>query len=378
MTAIEPVDWDLAARTAARLARRHSLPSRVDPDLGQQFSRLVTTAEALVGDATGLVSAEGPATAQVLDRATWARRNVASFRNLLAPFTAQHSQKYADDSGRFARLSLATGTKVTALELGTMLGWMSSRVIGQYDMLMGNDDDSDQVYIVGPNLIGLEDRYGFPAEEFRLWIAIHEVTHRAQFTGVPWLRPFFLDQLTHVFGGEREPGDMLAAMRSALTDRAETRRRINEGGLAAVLATESQRIALGRIAGMMSLLEGHGDIVMNRAGGDLIPSASRFERVLGERRRRGNPIQRMIYRLIGFEAKLNQYSAGTSFIGAIEAAGGPRTIDRCWEDPGCLPSIDEIAEPARWLDRMGIARTAGHPEGSVHFTAHTTVLNGVG
>ncbi len=378
MTAIEPVDWDLAARTAGRLARRHPLPARVDSGLGKQFSRLVSTAEALVADSTGLVSAEGPATAQVVDRATWARRNVVSFRGVLAPFTAQHIEKYADDSGRFARLSLATGSKVTALELGTMLGWMSSRVIGQYDMLMGNDSDSDQVYIVGPNLIGLEDRYGFPAEEFRLWIAIHEVTHRAEFTGVPWLRSFFFEQLTQVFGGERESGDVLAAMRSALTNRVETRRRITEGGLAAVLATETQRAALSRIAGMMSLLEGHGDTVMNRAGGDLIPSASRFERVLGERRRRVNPIQRLIYRLIGFEAKLNQYSAGTGFIGAIEAVGGPRAIDRCWDGPDCLPSIEEIAEPARWLCRMGTERAAAHPDVTVPVAVCTTRSNGVG
>ena len=393
MTAIEPVDWDLAAGTAARLARRHSLPARVDPGLERQFSRLVSTAEALVAEATGLVSAAGPATSQVVDRATWARRNVVSFRGLLAPFTAQHNEKYADDSGRFARLSLATGRKVTALELGTMLGWMSSRVIGQYDMLMGDDGDSDKVYIVGPNLIGLEDRYGFPAEEFRLWIAIHEVTHRAQFTGIPWLRPFFLEQLAHVFGGERQSGDVLAAMRSALTDRVGTRRRIKEGGLAAVLATETQRLALSRVAGMMSLLEGHGDSVMNQAGGDLIPSANSFERVLGERRRRGNPLQRMMYRLIGFEAKLNQYSAGTNFIGAIEAVGGSRLIERCWEGPDCLPSIAEIAEPARWLDRMGIPPAADQPTADrpaadrpaarqpvvTSSTAmSTTLLNGVG
>ncbi len=380
MTTIEPVDWDLAARTAARLARRHPLPTRADAGLPDQFARLVATAESLVADETGLVSAHGPATASVVDRATWAQCNVTSFRGLLAPFAARHAEKYADETGPFARLSLATGTKVTALELGAMLGWMSSRVIGQYDMLMANDIDSDHVYVVGPNLIGLEDRYGFPAEEFRLWIAIHEVTHRAQFTGVPWLRDYFLEQLSTAFGAERGSGEFLAAVRAAISDRTEARRRMREGGIAAVLAGDSQRLALGRLAGLMSLLEGHGDVVMNRAGGSLIPSAGRFERVLGERRRRGNPIQRMIYRLIGFEAKLNQYSAGSAFIEAIEAVGGRRVADLCWTGPEALPLIDEIGDPQRWLTRMGVSGLVT-PSAATHVAHHSPVTaasNGVG
>ncbi len=351
MTVIEPVDWDLAARTAARLARRHTLPPFRDPGLPEQFGRLVATAEELVAAETGLVPA-GPATAIVVDRATWAVRNVASFRRLLTPFTERHRRKFAAEQGRLARFSLATGARVTAVELGAMFGWMSSRVIGQYDMLIADEEESDRIFVVGPNLVGLEHRYGFPAAEFRLWIAIHEVTHRSQFTGVPWLRGHFLEQIEELFG-QRDGVDLLAVLRAAVSSPGESRRRIREGGLAAVLATGQQRQALGRLAAMMSLLEGHGDIVMNRAGADLIPSAERFERVLGERRRRGNPIQRMIYRLIGFEAKLNQYAAGASFIRAIEQAGGPRVIDRCWTGPDALPTMEEIGHPRLWLDRMG-------------------------
>jgi uncharacterized protein (DUF2342 family) len=48
------------------------------------------------------------------------------------------------------------------------------------------------VYYVGPNVLGLEKRYAFRPRDFRLWIAIHEVTHRAQFTAVPWMKPYYL------------------------------------------------------------------------------------------------------------------------------------------------------------------------------------------
>ena len=83
--------------------------------------------------------------------------------------------------------------------MGAVLGWMSTRVLGQYDLLVLEDedpDDQDIVYYVGPNIASLERRFEFPEREFRLWVALHEVTHRTQFTGVPWLRPHFLGLVT--------------------------------------------------------------------------------------------------------------------------------------------------------------------------------------
>ena len=76
-----------------------------------------------------------------------------------------------------------------------VLGWMSGRVLGQYDLLVIEEEDpgdQDLVYYVGPNVLALEKQFAFPPEQFRLWLALHEVTHRAQFTGVPWMREHFL------------------------------------------------------------------------------------------------------------------------------------------------------------------------------------------
>ena len=122
----------------------------------------------------------------------------------------------------------------------------------------------------------------------------------------------------------------------------------------AVLATPEQREAMQRIGGLMSLLEGHGDVTMDRAGADLIPNAQRFSRVLRERRKQANPFARFVQRMTGLEAKLNQYAAGERFIAAVEGVAGPRVIDRCWEGPENLPTMDEIKAPERWLERMDV------------------------
>jgi coenzyme F420 biosynthesis associated uncharacterized protein len=213
-----------------------------------------------------------------------------------------------------------------------------------------DDDESDQdiVYVVGPNLVSLERRFGFPPEEFRLWLALHELTHRAQFTGVPWMRAYFLEQVDAALSlANPDPGALLRRLRDALIDRQDTQLRLREGGLPAVFASPEQRAALGRMGGLMALLEGHGDVTMNRAGAGLIPSAERFSRVLQARRRQTNLLQR----LTGIAAKLDQYAAGERFIAAIEADGGPHAVDRCWTGPDALPTMEEIRDPRRWIDR---------------------------
>src|SRR5947208_11370289 len=284
----EPVAWDLAERVAIRVAGREPFAESYHyASLQPDFDEFTAEAEELVAAETGLRSLSGPARARVTDRAGWVRANVASFRRLLRPLT--------DRLG--ARLSTGpvgnVGRAVAGAEVGTLLGWMSTRVLGQYDLLIAEDDDPDEqdiVYYVGPNVISLEKRYGFPPREFRLWLALHEVTHRAQFTGVPWMRTHFLSLVDQSLSSvDPDPRRLLDALRRSIEQMRAGQNPLDEGGIVALIASPEQQAVLRQIQGMMSLLEGHGDITMNRAGAGLIPSADRFQRVLHERRRAAGP-----------------------------------------------------------------------------------------
>ena len=164
--------------------------------------------------------------------------------------------------------------KFAALEVGAMLGWMSTRVLGQYDLLVIEneeapleEDGQDVVYYVAPNIAALEWRHGFPPDEFRLWIALHEVTHRAQFTGVAWLREHFLSLVDQSLNSvSTDPKAFGTAMSQIAAARREGRNPFAEGGIAVLVASPEQREVLDQIMGMMSLLEGHGDVTMDRAG----------------------------------------------------------------------------------------------------------------
>ena len=192
------IDWTVAERVAGRASGKDPFAESYHyASLAPDFDRLTAIAEDQVAEATGLQSLSGPGRARVTDRQGWVHANIASFQRLLRPVTDRLDERMA--SSPFAPVA----RRIAGAEVGVLLGWMSSRVLGQYDLLVIEDEDpedQDIVYFVGPNILGLEKRFAFPPEEFRHWLALHEVTHRAQFTGIPWMREHFLSLVQQTVG----------------------------------------------------------------------------------------------------------------------------------------------------------------------------------
>ena len=345
------VAWDLAAKVAVRVGGREPLAaSYLYASLAPDFEELTAQAEELVAEVTGLRSLAGPARARVTDREGWVKANVASFQRLLRPVLDRVGPRMAG-----APLSPVT-RNLAAVQVGTLLGWMSTRVLGQYDLLLieGEDEENqDVVYYVGPNVLALEKRFAFPPREFRLWLALHEVTHRAQFTALPWVRPHFLSLVEKTLGGiDPDPARFLEALRRAVDQVRTGHNPLDDGGLVALLAGEEQHAALQQVQGLMSLLEGHGDVTMNRAATGLVPNAERFHRTLHQRRNELKGPAKLAQKLLGLEAKMKQYELGERFIEAVEAAGGRELFDVIWEGPDRLPDLAEIRDAARWIARV--------------------------
>ena len=407
------VDWELARRIAHRVADRRPLPPNYNHrSMERDFAAHTAVAEELVAAETGLVSLNGPARGKVTTRAGWIDANIKSFQRLLKPLADRLAGDRGDGGGGdkngsaaqngFGANGLGSGSsgangsgsnsssangsgpnssntnkfsarvmqKFAALEVGAMLGWMSTRVLGQYDLLVIEneeapleEDGQDVVYYVAPNIAALEWRHGFPPDEFRLWIALHEVTHRAQFTGVAWLREHFLSLVDQSLNSvSTDPKAFATAMSQIAAARREGRNPFAEGGIAVLVASPEQREVLDQIMGMMSLLEGHGDVTMDRAGADRLSEIPRFRSVISHRRSQVGPLARLMRQMMGIEAKMNQYAAGERFIAAVEEAGGTEFLDRAWEGPECLPSMAEIRDPSLWIDRVSDVESADSDE----------------
>jgi len=358
-----PVSWEAAERVATWVASRQPLmgtstggplDSATWAQLEADFASATTRAEDLVVKATGLRPVTGSAEASVVDRAGWVRANLSSFRRLLEPVLAQL------DTAALPGPLAGAARGATGAQLGLVLGWMATRVLGQYDLLLAEGDDTGgAVSYVGPNVVALERRHGFPPGQFRLWIALHEVTHRCQFTGVPWLRPHFLSLVDKAMSGMTpDPKRFAEALRRAAAAVRSGRNPLEDAGMLGLVAPPEQLEVIGHIQAMMSLLEGHGDVTMDRAGATEVPDAAWFSRVLRERRRRASLPARLLQQLVGIDAKLRQYEQGERFIRAVEAAGGPELLARVWEAPEMLPTMDEIRHPEQWVARVGPARLA--------------------
>lgn len=348
----ELVAWDVAVRVARgtiQLAPAPKLSAAESAKLTKDFAEVTARAERLVEQATGLVSAAGPPRALVTDRSGWVEANVASFRRLLAPVARRVA------SSESARRALNPVSRAAAgTEVGLLLAWMSGRVLGQYDLLPVDESDGDAVYYVGPNVLQLERQHGFPPGEFRLWIALHEVTHRLQFTGVPWMRDYFLsivERGTEV--GTPDVHALLDSLRRAAAELREGRNPLAEGGVIGLLASSDQLATLREAQALMSLLEGHGDVVMSSAGRDEVPGAEHFAEVLRRRRAEAGGLARAVRQLVGIEGKFRQYAEGERFVEAVLAAGGQELLGRVWESPDMLPSLEEIRQPERWVARVG-------------------------
>ena len=362
------IDWALAERVSRWVAGRATTPPAYRPAAMQRdFDDMTARAEGLVAEATGL-AVTSPARGRVIDRPAWVAANIASFQRLLGPTLAKLADRkstspIAGVAPGLSRQLAGVSRSANGTQLALVLAWMSTRVLGQYDLLLTDgvdEENQDVVYFVGPNVAAIEARHGFDPAEFRLWLALHEVTHRAQFMAVPWLRSYFVSLVEaglEPLGSD--PRQMVEAVRRAAQEIRAGRSPMRDAGVIGLVATDDQLAALQRIQALMSLLEGHGDVTMDRAGADAVPGAGHFSQVLKERREQAKGPAKLLQQILGLEAKLRQYAEGEKFVRSVEEAGGRRLFDRVWQGPEWLPSLAEIRDPSTWVRRVTPPALAG-------------------
>jgi coenzyme F420 biosynthesis associated uncharacterized protein len=178
------------------------------------------------------------------------------------------------------------------------------------------------------------------------------VTHRAQFTGVPWLRPYFLDLVNQMLGSiEPDPRILVRAAARVAESILSRRNPFDDAGLVGLMASDTQRAVLNRVQALMTLLEGHGNWVMNELGRVHVAGSERMARVLDARRAQGG-VRGHVNKMLGVEMKLRQYAVGERFVSAVVAEAGPRAIDAAWRSAEHLPTLAEFDQPATWLARV--------------------------
>ncbi|KOG35406.1 zinc-dependent metalloprotease [Streptomyces resistomycificus] len=366
----EMVDWNLAVATATRLVRP-------GPDVSRDEARAVVAelrrhakaSEEHVRGFTRLGTEETHNTpVLVVDRPGWVRANVAGFRELLKPLLDKMQERRGNTPG--GAVFGAVGGKVTGVELGMLLSFLSSRVLGQYETfapatreLPGGGsatapNGGGRLLLVAPNIVHVERELDVQPHDFRLWVCLHEETHRTQFTAVPWLRDHLEGEIQSFLGEtEVDPMTVLERVREAAQSLAGGRPEGEEddGGrsLVEIVQTPAQREILGRLTAVMSLLEGHADFVMDGVGPEVVPTVAEIREKFQQRRAKGaSRLDMALRKLLGLDAKLRQYRDGERFVRAVVEQVGMDGFNRVWTSPNTLPTKAEIAKPADWVTRV--------------------------
>jgi coenzyme F420 biosynthesis associated uncharacterized protein len=310
----------------------------------RRLRALAVTAEGHVRDLTGLGHGLPLLPGDVVDRAGW----VQAATDGLAILT-QRALNLGITPSRIA--SGAAG-----VQAGLALGYLGSRVLGQYDPFGGGTDGQrgpGRLLLVAPNVVAVQRALDVPADDFRLWVCLHEATHRLQFTGVPWLRDHFaglvatfLSTMDSTASGlfDRLPDALRAARRGP--DKADV------AGLIAYLQAPEQRDAMNKLLALATLLEGHADHVMDAVGPRVVPSVAVIRIRFSARRRGGGVLDRLLRALLGVDAKVRQYAKGSAFTRHVIDAAGMDGFNTVWTSPQTLPTRREIDEPAEWLRRV--------------------------
>ncbi|RVU16730.1 coenzyme F420 biosynthesis-associated protein [Streptomyces antnestii] len=362
------VDWNLAVATATRLVRPGPEVSRDEARaIVAELRRHAKAAEEHVRGFTRMTTDEVHDTpVLVVDRPGWVRANVAGFRELLKPLLDKMEERRG--SGPGGAMLGAVGGKVTGVELGMLLSFLSSRVLGQYETfapatrdLPAAPDGGGRLLLVAPNIVHVERELDVDPHDFRLWVCLHEETHRTQFTAVPWLRDHLEGEIQSFLGEtDVDPMTFLERIREAAQSLAGARPEGERGegddggrSLVELVQSPAQREILARLTAVMSLLEGHADFVMDGVGPAVVPSVSEIREKFKERRQKGaSRLDLALRKLLGLDAKLRQYRDGERFVRAVVNEVGMDGFNRVWTSPNTLPTKAEIAKPADWVARV--------------------------
>jgi coenzyme F420 biosynthesis associated uncharacterized protein len=375
------IDWDMAISTGVRFARQGPQVSLVDARaVVAELRGLTAVVQQPVRELTGLTSQGDVGPVAVVDRPGWIKANVGGFRVVLEPL----AEKLAERSNAMPAAGSvfgAIGSRATGMQAGLILAYLSSRVLGQYELFLppgeggvsangvngngsansnaaangagANGASVGRLTLVAPNIVMVERELGVDPHDFRRWVCLHEETHRVQFTSVPWLRGYVQGMMTEfLLASDLDAGAILERMRSAATAVAGAVRGGETESLIEAMQTPAQRALLDKLTAVMTLVEGHGDYVMDAVGPRVVPSVEDIRAKFSQRRGSAGRLEQIFRRLLGIDLKMKQYEQGSRFVSTVVEEAGMAGFNKVWTSPETLPTRAELANPREWLERV--------------------------
>jgi coenzyme F420 biosynthesis associated uncharacterized protein len=353
------IDWQVATSTGVRWVRPGPQVSMAEArKVVAELRELAAAVAEPVRELTGLPGSPDDGRVAVVDRPGWIRANVDGFRVVLDPLVQRMADSGTVPPG--GSVITAVGSRVTGMQAGLILAYLAGRVLGQYELFLppdpdapGRDAPAGRLTLVAPNIVMVERELDVNPHDFRRWVCLHEETHRTQFTSVPWLRPYVQEQMSDfLLASDLDPASILNRIRAAADAVAGAVRGGEGDSLIEAIQSPRQREILDRMTSVMTLVEGHGDYVMDAVGPAVVPSVAEIRAKFSARRGSAGRIEQAIRRVLGIDLKMKQYEQGSRFVKAVVEEAGMATFNKVWTSPETLPTKDELQDPHLWLERV--------------------------
>ena len=347
---ISLVDWKLARRIAGRISRRDGIPRTGGADIDYQ-SISVESRVAVSNYFRREIDRDGAGVVPI-DRDAWIDLNIRNFAKMLEPIESAYAD-LKQRSGIGGMLISIPARVAVSMQMGFMLGFLSRRVLGQYDIPLLEAGDGI-TYLVEPNIESIAGKARVDPAAMRRWVALHEITHALEFESTPWLREHlagllreYLDEIAQTIGN---PGRIRKQAADA-DDKSRTPD-LRGGALLGLLLSPRQREIVTEIQGVMSLMEGYSNHAMRNTGAALIPGFGVLDRRMRKREQSRGLTFNIIARLLGLELKLQQYRLGEKFVNFVVERGGIELLNQAWVSPDNLPTLAEIENAEDWIQRI--------------------------
>jgi len=360
-TTAEPprlVQWDRVRNMAAEMSRRDQ-PLMPAPEFGvvDQYRSMVRQSEDLIGEYLKMTLPLPLENVDVFDRAQWIDANIASFQLLFEPLE-ELNRGALHNSTLGTQLFGGFNQNVISGQLGVLMGYLSRRVLGQYDgVLLGREPvTTGRLYFVEPNIMQTQRKLGLNGREFRTWIALHETTHAFEFEAHPWLRDYMNGLLHEYFDTVGQdlgrfgfgPGGVVGLAQRVVQNATRTKTPLEW------FMSDQQRGLFQRLQALMCLLEGYSNHVMDAMGTRLLPTYPIMKERFEARRGSRSTAENLFIRLTGLDLKFEQYILGEKFVNNQVREVGIDRLNQIWKGPETLPTLAEIYEPERWRERLGV------------------------
>jgi putative hydrolase len=366
-----PVNWELARQVAVAtaagadtLGMTPQLPSPAaapEPGEARAWDDRLRLAELWVDPATSLPGTGVALAARPLSRPDWAEAVLPGFAPLVEPGARRMTEALGADAATglpgAGDMVGRLGGLLAGLQAGTLVGQLARTVLGQYELAMPPADPA-RVLVVPENVRAFEQASGLPSDQFRLWLACHEVAGQRLLAGVGWLRDH-LHGVVDDIARETDPDP------SGLMDRLQSLdagggpdalQELLEGGGEGLLGPPSAALqaAIGKLEVLLALTAGYAVVIAGRALEGRLPALEAIEAAVRGRLADRQSPQGLFAQLLRADPERAAAAGGERFCREVLAATDIAGLDRVWAHPDFLPSLEELGQPGRWLERVGL------------------------